>query len=115
VVQKAEESLKQYRKWLQAMCNLSRELLATHEAVTQAKADHRVRLEDLAAFLHEAESFITTEKSKSGRRRRKDADGCVLIMERASSSEVVLGNMHVFSFLTMHEVLASLCTVNAFV
>lgn len=50
-------------------------MLVAQEAFDAAKEERKGRLEDLALFLQETESFVATEKGKSSRRRRKDVEG----------------------------------------
>jgi hypothetical protein len=77
VLQKAEGDVKQYRKWFHAMCKYSREVLLAQQATRQAEEEAKLRAEDLALFLEEADNFVAKEKGKSARRRRKDAEGQV--------------------------------------
>lgn len=75
--QKSEDTVKQYRKWLHAMCDVTRDMVVAYEAVNTAKEEFKGRVVDLAMFLQETEGLMATEKGKSSRRRRKEAEGCV--------------------------------------
>jgi hypothetical protein len=85
VLQKAEESSRQYKKWLQALANYSRMLLGAHAAVEAAKEELKGREEDISLFLDQADTFLLA-RDKSRRRRHKDKEGCAAAATAAALS-----------------------------
>ena len=70
LVQRSEESCKQYRKWLAALADYARAVITGRETVRAAEAEFVQREEELGLFLQEADSFLASQKHRSGRRKR---------------------------------------------
>lgn len=71
-MQKAEDSAKQYRKWLGAMTDCVRSALAGKQAVRALEAEYYQREEELGMFLKEADNFLASQKTRSRRSKRPD-------------------------------------------
>lgn len=69
-LQKSEDSCKQYRKWLAALADYSRQLIGGREGVRAAEAEYVQREEELGLFLKEADAFLAAQKHRTGRRKR---------------------------------------------
>ena len=76
LVQRSEESCKQYRKWLAALADYARAVITGRETVRAAEAEFLQREEELGLFLQEADSFLASQKHRSGRRKRSRSVEC---------------------------------------
>ena len=71
MLQKNEESVKQYRKWLVALADYAKAAVTGKESVRAAEAEFLQREEELGLFLKEADAFLAAQKHRSGRRKRE--------------------------------------------
>lgn len=77
MLQKAEESSRQYKKWLKSMADYSRALLGAYAAMEQAKQECKGREEDLSLFLEQADTFLQARERSRRKRQIKEIEGCV--------------------------------------
>lgn len=72
--QRSEEAGAQFRKWLKALSDHSRNLLGAKAAMAAAEATVKGCEEDLSLFLEEADHFLLSEKPRKKRRHLKNEE-----------------------------------------